>query len=379
MINKNIQFKPLGIYIHVPFCLSKCNYCGFYSKGLDEESADYEKYCAQIIEDIQEYGKVYGKNIPYQVDTVFFGGGTPSLLSGKQIKNLLKALENEFFFHGEPEITIESNPKTLTMEKLKEYRQAGVNRLSIGCQSFDNEILEFLGRSHKAEDIEETFNMARLAGFDNINLDFIFGIPGQTEGIWLDTLKNAVLLEPEHLSLYGLQLEENTEFFRWFQKGKFTEMSEAEDRKLYKTTMDFLESTPYKEHYEISNWAKEGFSCKHNLKYWNLEDYLGLGEGSASYMNHVRFAEFPSMEYHENTLRDDGIEYAFTSLRCQDGISFNRFKEITGESFWDFFDGEEIYQIKEFIGNGFLIETSENLQLTKKGIDISNKIMAIFV
>lgn len=366
--------KPLGIYIHIPFCLSKCLYCGFYSKA-GAEAAEQERYIDSIIEDIFAYGKTYAAC--YRVDTVFIGGGTPSCLPAEYIERVLTALQRAFTVDEAAEITIESNPKTLSRDKLTAYRAMGINRLSIGLQSFDAECLAALGRVHTAEDFLENFQAARACGFDNINIDLMFSIPGHTEEVWADTLQKAVSLRPEHISFYSLQIEEGTPFYRMFAAGEIEEIPDETDRAMYHKAIAVLREAGY-EHYEISNAALPGYACRHNLKYWSMDEYLGIGSSASSYIDGVRFTEEPIMEFHENSPEDDMSEFVFTGLRKTQGVSLREFENRFGKPFWQVY-GERKGELDGFFRRGSLIEEDGWLRLSEEGIDISNAIMAVFV
>lgn len=422
--------KSLGIYIHVPFCVRKCGYCGFYSiaprddvfKEAFEDSFDdvfgdtfedaLEKYAIAVEKQI-----LNGSFIPrevatsganafdldkYSVDSIFFGGGTPSLLSTEYIHKILNAVDSTFSVEKNAEITIESNPGTLTLEKLKGYKAEGNNRISLGIQSFNDDELLQIGRIHDTKTALKTVELCRKAGFENLNLDLIFALPNQSLEIWESNLKKAISLSPEHLSIYGLQLEEGTDFFERFNAGEFDETSDELDRKMYHRTCDILMDSGF-EHYEISNWAKPGFECRHNLKYWQFDEYLGIGPSAASFVNGFRFEVKPSAkdfisnyardmrnatnaeqcttlfsEIHQNSLRDSAGEFAFTALRTPDGISFDKFKKEFGVEFMKFYEKEKS-EIERFKVLGDVEIDEVGLRLTRKGIDVSNSIMAIFV
>ena len=288
------------------------------------------------------------------------------------------------------------------MEKLKAYKHSGVNRLSIGVQSFDDDELLQIGRIYDSKTAIKTIDTCRIVGFENLNLDLIFSLPNQNLERWGKNLKTAISLSPEHLSIYGLQLEEGTEFFERFSKGEFEETSDELDRKMYHMTCDMLKDNGF-EHYEISNWSKPGYECRHNLKYWQFGDYLGIGPSAASFLNGFRFEVAPSVadfmspyesnetndsyakinsnffsNIHQNTLRDSAGEFVFTALRTTEGISFKKFKSEFGVEFMNFYE-KEIPEIEYFKALGDVLIDEEGLRLTKKGIDISNSIMALFV
>lgn len=367
--------KNLGIYIHIPFCKSKCIYCGFYSKGGELSEEKEEKYVNDIIEDIECYSREYGKY--YIVDTVFIGGGTPSILHPENIDRILQKLRECFNISDDSEITIETNPGTLDFEKLCLYRTYGINRLSMGVQSLDDNILKRLGRIHDAETFRKNFSDARRAGFDNINLDFMFSVPGHSIDIWLETLKEAVRLNPEHLSLYSLQIEEGTPLFDMFVSGEIEQIPDEIDREMYHTAITLLKQAGY-EHYEISNFAKPGYECRHNLKYWSMDEYLGIGDSASSYIEGMRFTEAPYPEFHINTFEDDVSEFVFTGLRKIKGICLTEFEKKFGKKFFDVFS-DRIEELRPFIENKYITEENGFLRLTESGIDISNKIMSIFV
>ena len=366
--------KKLGIYIHIPFCLSKCSYCGFYSQGGVSE-AEQREYVESLLNDMEAYGRVYGGN--YLVDTIFIGGGTPSILPPTCIREILDCIRCHFTVIEDAEISMESNPKTLTYESLLAYRRAGVNRLSIGVQSLNDDCLKALGRVHTAADFRRNFIMAREAGFDNINMDLMFAIPGHTWEVWEETLDEAIALGPEHISFYSLQIEEGTPFYDMYRRGAFDQIPDDIDREMYHRAIDKLKAAGY-DHYEISNACKPGKACRHNLKYWSMEDYLGIGSSASSYMQGVRFAEAPLMEYHENSLEDDMSEFVFTGLRKTCGISFDDFEVRYGRKFWDAF-ADRRESLAPYFAAGQLIETESGLALSEEGFDISNAIMAVFV
>lgn len=332
-------------------------------------------YIKSLIDDIKEYSGVYGHQ--YQVDTIFIGGGTPSILDPNHIVKVLDCVREHFDVAEDAEITIESNPKTLTREKLLAYRSAGINRLSIGLQSFDEGCLKTLGRVHTAQDFLDNFYLARECGFDNINIDLMFAIPGHTMEIWEDTLAQAIGLNPEHVSFYSLQIEEETPFYDMFIKGEIDQIPDEVDRQMYHLAIRRLKQAGY-EHYEISNCAKPGRQCRHNLKYWSMEDYLGIGSGASSYMEGIRFAESPLMEFHENDFEDETAEFVFTGLRKTCGISLVEFENRFGKGFWQVF-GDRRAELEEYFERKQLIEEKDILRLSDKGFDISNQIMAVFV
>ncbi len=381
--------RPAGLYIHIPFCLKKCKYCAFLSSG------DWgEQKQAQYIEALKKELLLYERK-KRKIDTIFIGGGTPSLLQAQEITDLLKAAEAAFSFSQKVEITIEANPKTLTLDKLYAYHEAGINRLSMGAQSMDNNLLTFMGRAHDREDFLDNYSAARKAGFDNINIDLMFGIPGQRETMWLDTLKQVLELEPEHLSFYSLQLEEGTEFYQLYRSGKMDLPPVEVDRSMYHKGIGMLKAAGY-EHYEISNCAKPGFQCRHNLKYWNFDEYAAAGLGAHSflydqgrrcnvshmqqYIDLVEKGEFPidAKAYESEALSDYMAEYVFTALRRCEGLDTADFQRTFQKDFFQVY-GHKIESLKEYREQGLLCFQDGRLWLTEKGIDCSNDIMAEFV
>lgn len=393
-----------GIYIHIPFCLRKCYYCDFYSKPIDD-SALRKDYARALTCEISFYGAKLGKD--FEVDSVFFGGGTPSLMEPELIKMILDSVRADFTLAEDAEITMECNPATLNAEKLTGYRKAGVNRLSIGAQSFDDEILTNLGRLHRSSDVEETVTLARKAGFDNINIDLMFAVPGQTVSIWEDTLKKAIGLNPEHISFYSLEIAEGTPFDTMLREGTIKETAVETDREMYRIAAEEFARAGYN-HYEISNAAKAGREAKHNLKYWQFDDYLGIGASAHSFIGGVRFANVADVEdyirvmmrqdmgsvqtlgkstvaaadsidwFHINSTKDSMAEYTFTALRTKGGVNLNEFESKMKVYFWDVYS-EERSEFEEFVRGGYAVSDSTHIALTYKGIDISNKIMALFV
>lgn len=377
--------KALGIYLHIPFCLQKCNYCDFLSFGGSSEEAQTE-YIQSMVREIAYHGEVYRNR--YYVDSIFIGGGTPSLIEASLIADLMTAIKDNFTIDPMAEITIESNPKTLTAEKLNKYLELGINRLSIGAQSFNESILKFMGRAHSAKDFFDSYSLARKCGFQNINIDIMFGIPGQTKEIWSETFDQALDLEPEHLSFYSLQLEEGTPFFKMYEAGKLKETDEQLDRDMYHYALNALKRRGY-EHYEISNASKVGYECRHNLKYWSMEDYLGIGLGAHSYLDGLRFSNHRKLgEYikaktlsayiqwqHENAKEENISEFLFTGMRKMKGIDLKDFRQRFGIALESLY-GEVLQKYQELN----LLEIKEGyIRFTEQGIDISNRVLAEFV
>jgi len=389
--------KRLGLYIHIPFCIEKCRYCDFLSFGGNDESL-HLAYIEALIAEIENI-----KGCGYEADSIYIGGGTPSLLNSDSIIKMMDAVSKAFAVSDNAEISIEANPKTVTTQKLSAYHSAGINRLSMGAQSTDDGLLKVLGRVHNSSDITVNYEQARKAGFDNINIDLMFAIPGQTRKQWMNSLSDIINLGPEHISFYSLQLEEGTPFYRMFTEGTLEYIDDETDRNMYHDAIEKLNSSGYM-HYEISNAAKPGYQCEHNLKYWSMDEYLGLGLGSHSYINGQRFSnernlykyietgnklikkEKISMKQisglspfvvweHKNSRQDDISEYIFTGLRKIEGIQLNDFTDRFGISVNEIYNNE----ILEHIENGLLELSEERLKFTLKGIDLSNFVLVDFV
>lgn len=350
-----------------------------------------ERYVKALCEEIRIRARLMSDHEHGVFDTIFFGGGTPSLLSSDQVARIISELKATFNIDDEAEITLESNPATLSMESLRGYRQSGVNRLSMGVQSMDDDILRRLGRIHTAHDVIRDVQNAREAGFDNINLDLMFAVPGSNLETTLIDIEAVTSLEPEHISFYSLQLEEGTAFFKEFEMGKLTEVTDEIDRAMYHAGTKLLKEKGY-EHYEISNFAKRGYESRHNLKYWEMAPYLGLGLGASSFIDNSRVMNVcsldeyfnltgkglaPSAEVHENSEHDNVAEAVFTGLRKVEGI---RYEDVLGsyEKFWEYYS-DVFEEAREYEREGKIVIGEDGMRLTDEGIDISNSIMALFV
>lgn len=393
-----------GIYIHIPFCIRKCHYCDFFSKAID--SPDVRKdYTQALLQEITFYGKRYGKK--FKADTIFFGGGTPSLMEPELIDRIISALKKNFTIEDNPEISMECNPATLTPEKLAGYKAAGVNRLSIGVQSLDDEVLEELGRLHCEKDVIKTYKMARKAGFDNISMDLMFSVPKLGIRKWRSVVKRTSGLKPDHISFYSLEIAENTEFGRRLKEGTLREQLVSIDRVMYHMAIDILKKRGFHQ-YEISNMAMPGKECKHNKKYWSLEDYMGLGASAHGYIKGVRYSNVCSIDkyinlmygqdlssentlgdseaygadcvadYYINTFKDNVSEYVFTALRTNRGVVFDDFMKKFDRGFWDIYIDEK-KRFDAYVKDGYAVSDEYHIAITERGMDISNHIMAIFV
>lgn len=382
--------RELELYIHIPFCVKKCAYCDFLSGPADD--ATKENYVAALVNEIKSYAE-FAKE--YRVSTIFIGGGTPSILEESQMEQIMQTVYEVFDVDKSAEITIEANPGTVTLDKLELYRKSGINRISFGLQSVNNEELKMLGRIHTFEKFLASYEYARKAGFENINVDLISAIPGQTVESWKTTLNKIVELKPEHISAYSLIVEEGTPFYQLYEENKYKEKGyaalpdEEAERTIYKDTESILENAGY-HHYEISNYAKEGHACRHNLGYWERKEYLGLGLGAASLINNTRFSNITEItSYIEAAEQDKTVcgekeeldrnaqmeEFMFLGLRKMDGISRNEFKEAFHTNIEDVY-GEVIGKLKE---EGLVAVEKYRVFLTEKGIDISNYVLSEFL
>ena len=400
--------KNLELYIHIPFCMKKCAYCDFLSFPCDEKSQF--AYADALIREIEYYGP---KMKDYVVSTIFVGGGTPTWLDAEKMLEIFDAIYTYFQVSSEAEITMECNPGTVTLAKLNQYKKIGVNRLSIGLQSANDTELQLLGRIHTFETFVKTFEMARNAGFKNINVDLMSGIPYQTAEKFLHTLQKVVRLKPEHISVYSLIVEKGTPFYETYQSdlelqeaGKPTQILPTEDEvyRIIKLTQQYLAKTGY-EQYEISNFAQPGFECTHNIGYWTRENYLGLGLGAASLVDNVRYTNISELDtYIEKTkqiqlfsfepstgdvtvgtnLHAEAFavsrkaqmeEFMFLGLRMNQGVTRQQFQDAFGIPI------EGIYKdaLEHLKAEGLLEIRAGQIALTEKGQDLSNYALAQFL
>ena len=408
--------KELELYLHIPFCERKCAYCDFLSAPADLPVRI--SYIKKLQEEVAYYGAQYGE---YQVSSIFFGGGTPTILEGYQLAAILETVKEHFNITTDAEITVECNPGTLTAGKAEKLVQAGFNRLSMGLQSADDRELQLLGRIHNFAQFLESYDLARKAGFRNINVDLMSALPGQTLKSWQDTLQKVTALRPEHISAYSLIIEEGTPFYERFaederirEEGGHPRLLPEEDveRQMYELTETFLHTKGY-ERYEISNYAKPGYECRHNCGYWTRKDYLGLGLGASSLVEHQRFQNtsdlktYLEQEYspqcegqhehiaetillqeetgltqtghhiHIETLdkKSEMEEFMFLGLRLMAGISRQQFEkkfQVTLNSVY----GEVLRKLK---GEQLIEEVAGYVRLTEHGIDVSNYVLAEFL
>lgn len=371
--------KELELYIHIPFCVRKCKYCDFLSAPASQR--ERQVYVDSLCGKIRSYAD---SAKAYHVVSIFLGGGTPSILEGEQILQIFAAIREAFLVDEDAEITLEANPGTVTgggpasvtEEKLAAWKQAGINRLSIGLQSAEDRELEALGRIHTFAEFKETYQAAVAAGFFNLNVDLMSAIPFQTEESWERTLRTVAGLTPPpaHISAYSLIIEEGTPFYERYGSGEHAEELPDEDteRRMYERTEAILSEYGY-HRYEISNYALPGYECRHNLGYWDRREYLGIGDGAASFFAGKRWSG--EEEPVTLTRKDAMEEFMFLGLRKMEGVSRRRFREEFQTEM------EEIYGtvIEELCRQGLLETAGDRLRLTRKGIDVSNYVMSEFL
>ncbi|MBQ8559901.1 MAG: oxygen-independent coproporphyrinogen III oxidase [Tyzzerella sp.] len=379
--------KEIEIYIHVPFCVKKCAYCDFLSGPGDEVTIEH--YVEALIQEISQCNSKKRKSTSETVTTVFLGGGTPSILSPAQIERIMGILRETFEIEKNAEITIEANPGTVTREKLKAYRCAGINRISFGLQSTNNEELKLLGRIHTFKDFLESFHLARSCGFDNINVDLISAVPRQTVESWEASLKRIIELNPEHVSAYSLIVEEGTPFAKRYGEGTEGEKelpAEEDERMMYQRTEELLEEAGY-HRYEISNYAKPGRECRHNQGYWERKNYLGIGLGASSLVDNIRYKNTDDLDFYmkhagepdkiqedmeQLSVVDQMEEFIFLGLRKMQGISMKEFQDVFGRTLNECY-GENIERMQK---SGLIVMEDGFFRLTKRGIDVSNYVFA---
>ena len=376
---KNNRRIPLELYVHIPFCVRKCQYCDFLSGPSDEETKD--RYIEALLKEI----RAAEHTEDYEIVSVFIGGGTPSALKAEAIASIMRTLQEQFFFCEDAEVTIEANPGTVDLEKLTIYRNVGINRLSLGLQSTDAEELKLLGRIHSYEEFLKSYEWARKAGFSNINIDLMFAIPGQTGEAWRQHLYQVAELNPEHISAYSLIIEEGTPF----AEQNLDLPDEDTEYQMYEDTAEILERYGYRQ-YEISNYAKQGYMCRHNAGYWQRLEYLGFGLGASSLYRGMRFSNTRRMqEYLKESRNPDQIrkdvtvlsrneqieEFMFLGLRMTEGISEKKFEENFDVRLMDVY-GDILQKYEE---TGFMEHIETKWRLTRKGIHVSNHILADFL
>ncbi|MBD5540543.1 MAG: radical SAM family heme chaperone HemW [Lachnospiraceae bacterium] len=381
----------MELYIHIPFCMKKCEYCDFLSMVSGEK--DRQTYVDALCREIAYYGKMHGTE---RIDTIYIGGGTPSVVGADALIRLLECVKEKFYVNPLAEVTIELNPATIEKDGLHKLRENGVNRLSIGVQSTDNTELKLLGRIHTYEDFLRVYHDARAVGFQNINVDLMSSLPGQSVENYERNLDRIIGLQPEHISSYSLILEEETPFYGLYGEHPELLPTEEEDREMYRMTKAKLEAAGY-ERYEISNYARPGFESKHNSGYWKRIPYLGLGLGASSFMNHARWKNVSDLkeylqiwdncpqepclkEREELTLQDEMAEYMYLGLRMKEGVTVKGFEEAFHRPFHDIYgdviSGLEQDGLLAIDGKG---GENERVYLTDFGIDVSNYVFGKFI
>lgn len=385
--------KKLGLYVHIPFCERKCNYCDFYSMPKTDELED--RYINALLFEIKSYKN---KCKDYEVDSVFIGGGTPSYLKPENIKLILTEIKSTFKISAECEITIEANPNSIDSDKAKMYKNYGINRISLGIQSLDDNILKSIGRLHNSEDAIKAIRAIKEAGISNINADVMFGIPSQTVDSILNTLSKIIKEEVKHISFYSLKLEEGTPIFLMEQKGLISALDDDLEREMYYAGCEFMENNEL-EQYEISNFSKAGYECKHNIKYWTSGDYIGFGPFAHSCFEDRRYNNISDIniycediEKFKDDIEDNEqvrfrqlneiltkeskmFEYIMLGLRMNKGISIGEFNRKFETSFLDIYKD----QIDKLTKYNLIILKKDRVLLSKKGRDVSNYVFEEFL
>lgn len=369
--------KELGIYIHIPFCSSKCYYCDFISfAGLNQKVDDYIEHLLLEMDLYKETLK------EYSIKTIFIGGGTPSHIDEKHIGRLIEYIFNNYNANKVEEISIETNPGTLSRHKLISYKKMGINRISMGVQTLDEQLLKKIGRSHTVYDFYNNYEMMRNIGFENISVDLMFGLPTQTLRDCLKTLNTIIDLDVEHISYYGLILEDKTIMAKWVEEEHILLPDEDTERQMYHRGRQLIKSKGYN-HYETSNFAKPGFESKHNLRYWEIRPYIGFGIASHSNINHKRFWNYNKFSEYFTALREEKFpvsgeeyidremeiaEYVIMGLRLIDGVNKNDFRNRFGQEI------EDVYSdvIDEYVNQKLLLIEDNNIKFTDRGLDLSN-------
>lgn len=376
--------KLCSLYIHVPFCKAKCYYCDFNSFANCTEYIDEYFKCLK-----KEIQNVSAKLKGYTIKTIFIGGGTPSFVDAKYIYDVLDIIYANLNVREDAEITMESNPGTLNRSKLAIYREANINRISMGVQSTNDVILHKIGRIHTYKEFVDNYNLARDIGFSNISVDLMFGIPFQSFKEWEGSLRDIVKLKPEHISTYSLTIEPNTVFGKWYDDGKINYVDDEIDRKMYHYAREFLNEHKYNQ-YEISNFAKEGMESKHNKVYWELGYYIGLGAGAHSYFEEKRYNNVLDVrEYIEHINNNESVitniediseerkisDYMILGLRLLAGIDKQAFRKTFGK------DVDELFKSRcdKLEDLGLITNSETNIKLTKKGLDLANKVFIEFI
>ena len=386
MINIDQVMKAVGIYIHIPFCLKKCSYCDFYSLAVRDKHL-LDRYCQAVTEEIRRTALQHHE---LEIKTIFLGGGTPSLLSGRQLGRILQAIKANFSVQPDVEITVEANPATIDPDKIEEYLAVGVNRISLGAQSFRERELAILGRMHNKQDIFQAVKIIKQCGLKNFNLDLIYGIPGQSVQEWADNLQIALALEPAHISAYLLQLEPQTIMAKQAAQKLIMLAGEETEAAMYDTLIDLLPVSGFK-HYEISNFTLPAYECRHNLIYWQSHNYIGFGAGAVSYLSNCRYINKPALHNYlaalhagqmpptelleEMSLREQIADAVILGLRLIRGINIEEIDQRFGIDFLNEYNQE----INDNLEKGLLTLHNGQLFLTRRGYFLANQVLCHFV
>lgn len=368
--------KEFGIYVHIPFCMQKCYYCDFISFAGKENLIS--NYIDTLKTEIKTVGAVAPESAHVPITTIYIGGGTPSFINSEYIVSILETIRETYSINENAEITIEVNPGTVTRKKLENYKKCGINRISIGLQSTHNNLLKQIGRIHTYEQFLDTYKLAREVGFKNINVDLMLALPNQTIEMLSDSIAEIIKLKPEHISVYSLILEEKTKLYDLVENKKVELPDDNTEREMYWNVKNKLEQNGYK-HYEISNFAKEGYASKHNVNCWNQEEYIGFGLAAHSYVNNIRYSNTENMQKYLNsfdtkiihekqTIEDKQKEYMMLGLRKIDGVQISEFKNR--------FVQNPLYVFRKELSKlveAELVEIDgDNIKLTSKGLDLAN-------
>lgn len=390
-----MELKEIGLYIHIPFCKQKCYYCDFISYANKEGLIDrYIKCLKKEIEKYASENKImseHGLESKYIIKTIYIGGGTPSVIDEIYIADIINTIITNFVISEDAEITIEVNPGTVNKEKLETYKNIGINRLSIGLQSTNDEILKTIGRIHKYKDFEDTYNYARCVGFNNINVDLMIDLPTQTLEDVKDSVKKIIGLKPEHISVYSLILEENTKMYELVKSKKLSLSEDDLERRMYWYVKNTLEKNKYYQ-YEISNFAKKGFESKHNLDCWNQKEYIGLGVAASSFLDNKRYSNIKEIDKYIDNIENNNLnlnlqleevlnyenkmnEYMILGLRKIEGINIQEFEEK--------FKINPIMKycktLDKLNHEGLIQIDKNNIKLTDKGLDLANLVWEEFI
>lgn len=376
--------KDINIYFHIPYCKAKCRFCSFYV--IPGRKSRLEDYFIALKKEIESYKNQLSD---YNIKTIYVGGGTPSLVDSIYITDVIEYIRQNFTVDADCEISVETNPETITEEKIHDYHSAGVNRVSIGLQATQDEVLKYMGRLYTFEEFKEKFLIVKSSPIKNINLDLIFGIPTLTLKDWENSLQTTIELKPNHISTYSLEVDEDSIFGYLEKKGRFKRMDEKLDRRMYKAAKNVLQRNNYKQ-YELSNFAQEGFECKHNLNIWNGQDYIGFGASSHSRFNNARYSNISSLEkyidlisnnlstqqdYTDLSYKDQLNERILLNLRTKKGINLKKFKDDFNVNFLQSYNQE----ISNLTKQKLIEVKNEYLTLTSKGQDLENIVNLEFI